>query len=74
MRELFEEYITTARALERRSKELAVMMRSERNPFEYRRLDARRRLLDLERYELLRDINEMAGSLPEGDELYGKAV
>ncbi len=65
MRELIEEYYRTADVLEKRSKEIYLKMKRERDVLELHKLEKRRQLLDTERYEILRDIREMEENLPE---------
>ncbi len=73
LKELILEYFKAAELLKKRSDELAVMMKKERDVFKLHELEKRRQLLDMERYEIMRDIRTMEEMLPE-EEIYAEAV
>lgn len=74
LKKMIEEYRAVASALEKRSKELAEMIKNERDVFALHRLERRKYIIDTERYEVLRDIRDMTEILMREEALYGEAV
>ncbi len=74
MKKMIEEYKEVAQALEKRSKELADMIKQERDVLKLHRLERRKYIIDTERYEVLRDIKDMTEILMREENLYGEAV
>lgn len=59
MKDIIMEYEKEAAMLEKRSRELSEMIKKEQDVFKLHELEKRKKLLDLERYEILRDIRDM---------------
>lgn len=74
MKKMIEEYKEVAQALDKRSKELADMIKQERDVLKLHRLERRKYIIDTERYEVLRDIKDMTEILMREENLYGEAV
>lgn len=62
---LIIEYSSQAKALEKRSKELAQMISEETDLYKLHSLERRKITIDTERYEILRDIKDMLEHLSE---------
>lgn len=73
MKDIIIEYEKEAVRLAKRSKQLSELIKSEQNVLKLHDLERRKKLLDLERYEILRDIRDMLGDDVEDEPEYAEA-